>query len=580
MGYRVSVVESLESRTLLAAVPMVYGVVPILGGTSDAPVMTESLVKIAKGDRTPALADGTDYSYMYVGGQTVRTFAVKNQGDQPLTIAAPVISGTGAAAFAVATPPQSLTIAPGATQRLSIRYAPAAPGKYAAIVTIGVQGASSYSFAMKGTSVATQTLDGGLRYATIKAGTGDAAANNDFLQLDYTGWRRADGFVFDSSLPRGRNPISVALGAGNVIDGWDEGLVGMKKGERRILFIPSDKGYKAAGSGVTIPPNTDLIFDTRLLGMLHPGQFESRIKVVGNRKVIADNDTSWSANDGTAFYSFPSTGAPAYNYVVHEFVIDFGSSIVAGALSGGGIRGADANSFSIPQQYIRNIGKGRMSLLIVYWPGTQQVPATAGSSKNAEFWFTISHPGVQEYSFSLHGETVAPGVALGKSSLTVTGTSGNDTYALSQSGQVVTVTSNGATNRFNLDDLKRITLKTGAGNDTVAATASLLAGIRIDAGAGNDTVTSGGGNDTVFGGLGNDSLEGGAGRDSLNGGAGDDTLTGGLDRDILTGGSGVNVFHASDDGAGDTLFTTGSAGRGLWDEGLDVILGGRLTRLA
>lgn len=73
-----------------------------------------------------------------------------------------------------------------------------------------------------------------------------------------------DGTEFDSSLPRGQ-PISFSLGSGQVIKGWDQGLLGMCVGEQRRLVIPPELGYGSSGSGDKIPPDSTLYFETELM---------------------------------------------------------------------------------------------------------------------------------------------------------------------------------------------------------------------------------------------------------------------------------------------------------------------------
>jgi FKBP-type peptidyl-prolyl cis-trans isomerase len=85
--------------------------------------------------------------------------------------------------------------------------------------------------------------------------------------MNYTG-KLLNGTTFDSNVDPKFNhvtPFEFTLGAGMVIRGWDEGLVGMKVGEKRILTIPSDMGYGARGAGASIPPNAALVFEVELL---------------------------------------------------------------------------------------------------------------------------------------------------------------------------------------------------------------------------------------------------------------------------------------------------------------------------
>lgn len=73
-----------------------------------------------------------------------------------------------------------------------------------------------------------------------------------------------DGTVFDSSIPR-EQPLTFTVGTGQVIKGWDQGLLGMCAGEKRRLVIPPELGYGASGAGDKIPPDATLIFETELI---------------------------------------------------------------------------------------------------------------------------------------------------------------------------------------------------------------------------------------------------------------------------------------------------------------------------
>ena len=112
-------------------------------------------------------------------------------------------------------------------------------------------------------SSAPQVFPAGLKVVDTVVGTGVAAKTGDHVTVHYTGWL-ADGKKFDSSVDRG-TPFEFDLGAGGVIKGWDEGVVGMKVGGKRTLTISSDLGYGAAGYPPVIPPNATLKFDIELL---------------------------------------------------------------------------------------------------------------------------------------------------------------------------------------------------------------------------------------------------------------------------------------------------------------------------
>ena len=110
-------------------------------------------------------------------------------------------------------------------------------------------------------------LPSGLKYTDTTVGTGAEATKGKKVSVHYTGWlynNGAKGAKFDSSLDRGQ-PFGFALGAGQVIRGWDEGVAGMKIGGKRTLIIPPELGYGARGAGGAIPPNATLMFDVELL---------------------------------------------------------------------------------------------------------------------------------------------------------------------------------------------------------------------------------------------------------------------------------------------------------------------------
>lgn len=119
----------------------------------------------------------------------------------------------------------------------------------------------SFTYVMAGD----YTNKSGLKYRILKPGNGASAVNGKTVTVHYTGWL-TNGKKFDSSVDRGQ-PFSFVLGQGRVIKGWEEGVNGMRVGEKRKLTIPPDLGYGAYGAGDAIPPNATLIFDVELLGI-------------------------------------------------------------------------------------------------------------------------------------------------------------------------------------------------------------------------------------------------------------------------------------------------------------------------
>lgn len=111
-------------------------------------------------------------------------------------------------------------------------------------------------------NITTEPQASGLYYIETLEGTGNAPTNSQQVAVHYTG-KLLDGSVFDSSI--GKLPFTFPLGYGYVIAGWDEGIALMKKGGKATLIIPSSLGYGSSGSGSTIPPYSNLVFDVELV---------------------------------------------------------------------------------------------------------------------------------------------------------------------------------------------------------------------------------------------------------------------------------------------------------------------------
>jgi len=103
-----------------------------------------------------------------------------------------------------------------------------------------------------------------LKAETLISGNGAAIKNGEQATVQYVGVLFKNGEEFDSSWGKGKEPFQFTIGAGGVIPGWDQGVLGMKVGERRRLTIPADLAYGAQGSPPKIGPNEPLIFDIDL----------------------------------------------------------------------------------------------------------------------------------------------------------------------------------------------------------------------------------------------------------------------------------------------------------------------------
>jgi len=109
------------------------------------------------------------------------------------------------------------------------------------------------------------TTSSQLQIQDTTVGTGNEAVAGKSVTVHYTGWL-TNGTKFDSSKDHGQ-PFTFQLGAGQVIRGWDQGVVGMKVGGVRKLTVPPGLAYGANGAGGVIPPNATLVFEVELVGV-------------------------------------------------------------------------------------------------------------------------------------------------------------------------------------------------------------------------------------------------------------------------------------------------------------------------
>jgi peptidylprolyl isomerase len=144
-------------------------------------------------------------------------------------------------------------------------------------------------------------------------GTGPAAAAGDLVVVDYVGVRSADGTEFDNSYDRGQ-PFPVTLGAGGVIQGWDDGLVGIKAGGRRQLDIPAELAYGDAGAGDIIQPGDALTFviEARAIVALPDSSAEPDVTVEGAANVTELATVDLVTGEGDAV----TTGDRVYVHII------------------------------------------------------------------------------------------------------------------------------------------------------------------------------------------------------------------------------------------------------------------------
>jgi FKBP-type peptidyl-prolyl cis-trans isomerase len=116
----------------------------------------------------------------------------------------------------------------------------------------------------------TKTTPGGVKYETLKEGTGPELQPGQNASIHYEGTLES-GKTFDSSRRRGA-PLKAAIGVMPLIKGWEEGIPGMKVGEVRKLIIPPQLGYGHAGKGPDIPPEATLVFEVELMSIDEPAK--------------------------------------------------------------------------------------------------------------------------------------------------------------------------------------------------------------------------------------------------------------------------------------------------------------------
>lgn len=141
-----------------------------------------------------------------------------------------------------------------------------APWPAIAAATASPKAASNGGHPAKSVAGTTVTTKSGLKYIDLVVGKGPMPKIGQTISVLYTG-KLTNGTVFDSTSKQNDQPFETPIGVGQVIKGWDEGLLTMRVGGKRRLTIPPSLGYGAAGAGGVIPPNATLIFEVDLLAI-------------------------------------------------------------------------------------------------------------------------------------------------------------------------------------------------------------------------------------------------------------------------------------------------------------------------
>jgi hypothetical protein len=281
-GHR-ALFEFLECRTLLSASISLSG-----NGTT-----------IISGDTTPNLSDYTSFGPMTITpsallGNLTRQYSIANHGDAALVLNGLVhLRGVNPLDFKIMSSPPAMIDA-GSSASFTIAFSPRAVGLRTALVSITSNDPAipMFTFEIQGTGVRTLVAADGLQVATLSPGTGIGAVVGSDLIVDYTGYR-FNGFAFDSSLQPGRSPFEISpLGKANVLAGWNQGLLGAKKNEKRVLFIPSSLAHgNDTSSGLA---NLPLIYTLSVNAVNQP-----QLEISGKGLTIAPRDASPSSTDGT-----------------------------------------------------------------------------------------------------------------------------------------------------------------------------------------------------------------------------------------------------------------------------------------
>ncbi len=397
-----NLLDTLESRLLLSQTPL-----PITVAFANTTLASET----APGQTAPTFANGTDFRFASTTApnalaQITRSFTITNTSNATLNLANVTLTGTNAADFSILSPlPGSL--APTSPATLTLAFTPSATGTRTA--TLARPDATNtdapFLLDIQGTGIATTNLPDGLEFATVQAGTGNAtAADGDILSMTYTGYLFS-GSVFDATSLHNGTPFTFRLDNTpghpyinteqnsndssfdiQVIDGWEEGLQGIKQGESRVLIIPSALGYGPDGSPPSIPGDSPLVFETSLNEL----DYSPEVAVGGiDFNLIPSGTDDPNTTSGTDFGTVPAGQSFSQTFPTADFSnaddadgdsldgLDYGNMTVT-------ISGANASDFAV----------------------SAFNPITSGNNGNFSITFTPSGAGLRTATVHLHSNDV------------------------------------------------------------------------------------------------------------------------------------------------------------------------------
>jgi hypothetical protein len=296
-----------------------------------------------------------------------RTFTITNRSSAAINFKDTVnpvhVSGANPRDFSASGLKDSISqtaltsLAAGQSATFTITFKPTVTGTRTATIRLPNSAGSDYTFNVSGSGLNTfnnnfsfSTLYG-LQYAVLQTGAGNGAPDGSVLTMNYTGYL-LDGTRFDSSLNPGRSAFQFQLGASSVIKGWDPGLVGIKRGEKRVLIIPAALAYGSAGR-TGIPANATLIFIVQCLDIGLP---RVGVAVDGISNYITPGSTIASRTEGTLFpmMSLNQTASSVAFSVFDSGYQDSSGGITAQLRYTGAtiassflLSGADASDFSL-----------------------------------------------------------------------------------------------------------------------------------------------------------------------------------------------------------------------------------------